>query len=142
MKNLNAALAEAGTRNPAAFGKVTVGDYQLAFEAQTYEHGGAGAPLALSLHVMEDGHPVEPWSAVTSCVVGAHVGPDEVIVKTYNEAEMMRELLLATGYFEDTGKRIRSAFAELEVWRLKEAFVQAFAAVTPFDATAASPAAP
>ena len=37
MKNLNAALAEAGTRNPAAFGKVTLGDYQLAFEARSEE---------------------------------------------------------------------------------------------------------
>lgn len=141
MKNLNAALAEAGTRNPAAFGKVTLGDYQLAFEAQAYAFG-EGAPLALALHVMEDGRPVEPWSDVTSCVRGAQVEPDEVIVKTYNESEVMREPLLATGYFEDTGKRIASGFAELEVWRLKEAFVQAFAAVTPFDATAASPAAP
>lgn len=138
MKKLNAAIAEAGTAKPAAFGSVAIGDYTLAFEAATYKYGGE-APLAVHLHVMDGDQPVEPFCDVTSCVQGASVAPDEIIVKTYNESEIIRDPLLASGYFVDTGRRVASGFAELEVWKLTRKFVDAFAVTTPFDAAAAVP---
>jgi hypothetical protein len=133
MQRLNAAIAITGSREPRAFGSAVIANYPVAFEAQMYQRGD-GAPLALQLHVMEDGYPVEPFGTLTTCVPGAQVQEDEVLVKTYFENDILREPLLASGYFEDTGRRVAAANAELEVWKITPAFVAAFATTYPtFD---------
>lgn len=140
MQRLNAAIAAAAVANPQPFGSVRVGEYHCAFEAQQYARG-YDVQLALQLHVMEDGKPVEPFGSVTSCVPDAKLNGDEIIVKSYFENEILREPLLATGYFEDTGRRLPVAVSgALEIWRLTPAFVTAFAAATPFERPASTAA--
>lgn len=58
------------------------------------------------------------WGHVTSCLPDSNLGPNEVLVKTYSENVPLREPLLASGMFTDTGRRIESGFVELEVWTL------------------------
>lgn len=46
--------------------------------------------------------------------------PDPALffAKTYSENEVLRSPLLASGLFEDTGLRLKSGHAELELWRI------------------------
>lgn len=41
----------------------------------------------------------------------------EVLVKTWSENEDLRQPMLDTGLFEDTGRRVPNGFIEAEVWR-------------------------
>lgn len=56
------------------------------------------------------------------------IADDEFFAKTYDENEPLREPMLATGLFEDTGQRAVGGFVELELWRLSAAGRQALAA--------------
>jgi hypothetical protein len=48
------------------------------------------------------------------------VGPGGLFyAKTWSENSLVREAALASGWFEDTGKRVPAGYAEAEVWRLK-----------------------
>lgn len=46
------------------------------------------------------------------------LAPDEFFAKTYDENEPLREPMLATGLFEDTGRRAVGGFVDLELWKL------------------------
>lgn len=63
----------------------------------------------------------EPWATLTVCIPGTQLAKDEVLVKTWAENEPMREHLLATGDFEDTGRRVPTGHVEAEVWRWMDA---------------------
>lgn len=65
--------------------------------------------------VSEDG---EPFGVLTTNLPNVQLAADEIIVKTIDENEPMREPALASGLFEDTGRRVQSGFSQFEVWRL------------------------
>lgn len=46
------------------------------------------------------------------------IADDEFFAKTYDENEPLREPMLATGLFEDTGRRAVGGCFDLELWRL------------------------
>ncbi|GGC22941.1 hypothetical protein [Pseudoduganella buxea] len=46
------------------------------------------------------------------------LGASEFFAKTYSGNSPLREPLLNTGLFIDTGRRVPSGFVDLEVWRL------------------------
>lgn len=78
------------------------------------EYPGRMGTNSYSLYC-EDGEPFTdlskaPWGLI-------ELAEDEVHMKFYSENEGLREPLLATGLFEDTGRRVPAGFAELEVWR-------------------------
>lgn len=52
---------------------------------------------------------------------GARIADDEFTVKSWSENEPLVAPMLATGLFEDTGRRIPSGYVEAPVWRLKDA---------------------
>jgi hypothetical protein len=49
----------------------------------------------------------------------AHLGPGEILVKTWDEAEIVLGPAMASGYFEDTGRRVQFGGAEAAVWRIR-----------------------
>jgi len=69
---------------------------------------------ALQLVCEEDD---EPWGTLTVNVPGTQLAENELLVKTWDENQPMREPALACGLFQDTGRRIRCGFTEAEVWR-------------------------
>lgn len=67
-----------------------------------------------------------PFMDLTSNVVGFRfLTPADVLVKTTGENEIMRDAVLATGFFEDCGRRIPSGYSYLEVWSITRAFMDA-----------------
>lgn len=63
---------------------------------------------------------LEPYSRLAVNVPQAEIGPHEFFARTYEENYELRGPLLASGLFEDTGKRIKSGFVSLELWRLRQ----------------------
>ncbi len=45
---------------------------------------------------------------------------DGILVKTWSENEAFAKAALATGLFEDTGKRFPTGFVEAQIWKLKD----------------------
>jgi len=43
---------------------------------------------------------------------------DEVIIKNWSENEDIAKAALASGYFQDTGKRISTGFVQAPIWRV------------------------
>lgn len=69
--------------------------------------------------VNDMGESVCTW---TVCIPGVELEAGEVIVKTWSENEILRDPLLATGIFEDTGKRRQpdpASFVLAEIWKVK-----------------------
>lgn len=102
---------------------------KMAFAASRYPY--VSSPLALEMWFQDRLPFWEPYTDLTKNVRPNDCLPGEIIVKTYEENEHLRGQLLALGYFLDTGKRIQSGFAELEVWQLTESFCAAFNLVHP-----------
>jgi hypothetical protein len=104
----------------------------LALRASRYAY--VGTPLCLQIwsQQQEDGGAYwEPFCDLTKNIRPNDCTDEQIIVKMFNENEPLREPLLKTGFFEDTGIRIQPSFAELEVWRLTPEFLAAFDAVVP-----------
>jgi len=81
-----------------------------------YPKGGA---IAVQLLLGDD--PDDGWTLSTNLVsYGARVATDEFTVKSWSENEPLIEPMLATGLFEDTGRRCPSGFVEAPVWRVKD----------------------
>jgi len=122
------AVAEAARGNARAFSAVSIGDTTVAFEAMLY----ADNTLALELHAMEEGRPVEPFSTLTVRVKNTDpMQSDEICVRLYGDNELFRTPMLASGLFADTRKRVAVGFAEVEIWQLTPDFVRAFIAAYP-----------
>lgn len=91
----------------------------LKFEGETLsitEEPGRFHTKSYSL-IAEDG---EPFTDLSKEPFGSGIdalADNEVQMKMYAENEQLREPLLATGLFEDTGRRVPAGYAELEVWR-------------------------
>ncbi len=123
-----AASTEAARKKHKVFGSVDIGGLTVSFEARLYPD----LNLALELHVVEGGRPIEPYTTLT--VRGRYHDPlkgDEILVKTCSENEMVREPMLASGYFVDTGNRVILNYSQFEVWQIAPAFVRAFMADFP-----------
>lgn len=104
-------------------------DVQLAFAASRYAY--VGTPLSLELWFKDQLPFWEPYTDLTKNVRPNDCLPGEIIVKTYEENEHLRDQLLALGYFLDTGKRIAAGYAQMEIWRLTDSFCAAFDQVHP-----------
>jgi hypothetical protein len=126
-------------QNPGLFGEFSAElghaePLKLAFTADRYAY--VGSPLALTLWCT-DGQSMplwEPYTDLTKNHRSFWLEPTEIVVKTYSENESVRQPLLDTGYFKDTGKRIHAGFVELEVWCITEKFAEAFDAVHGVEA--------
>lgn len=128
MKDINKALA-ALTRKargtPRLFGQMTVWARTLQISAGHYTAPlAAYAPLALELVDVTESP--EPWYTLTVVVRGiSTLAGDEIAVKTYDLDASMRAQILASGYFEDTERRLPAGYAQVEIWRLTPAFAEA-----------------
>lgn len=59
--------------------------------------------LTLSVNLPQDAHTLDE---------------DEFFVKTWSENEYFIQDILATGLFEDTGRRVSTGWVEAQVWRI------------------------
>jgi len=82
-----------------------------------YPAGGA-----IAVQLVADGAIPEPMATFSTNLVpsGAEVESDEFNVKSWSENEALVQPLMATGLFEDTGKRVPSGYVVSPVWRLKD----------------------
>lgn len=80
---------------------------------------------SISIQILEesgDDASLEPYIDITTNIEGAEnlLGENEIMVKTWSENESFIQPLLETGYFEDTGKKIRvSEWCEASIWKIK-----------------------
>lgn len=70
--------------------------------------------IALQLTEADGG----PYGTFSACIPGTDLAEGEFLAKTGSENEDLREPMLQTGLFVDTGRRVPSGFIELEVWKL------------------------
>lgn len=96
---------------------------------------GYGRPLTLQVEAFSPGYVDGGGTAVVLCdedgpfttlsvnATGTSeaLPKDEFCVKLWSENEPLREPLLASGLFEDTGRRIPLGYAFAEVWRITAA---------------------
>jgi len=135
----SAALAQVTLRIALAsndsklFGSVKFNGREIAFTTALYAY--VGAPLSIGLWCTgPDADDCGPYGDLTKARtrgMQVDLADNEVLVKTYNENDFLREPLLASGYFEDTLRRQEVGFVELEVWRITDKFVREFAAANP-----------
>lgn len=80
----------------------------------------AGGALAVLLESAEDGESIATFS-VNMRPYGHEVQDGDFIAKTYAENESLVAPMLASGWFEDTGRSVPCGFARAPVWRLRDA---------------------
>lgn len=59
----------------------------------------------------------EPIGKLTVNLPGEELGGGEFFVKTWSENEGIAAAALASGVFEDTGRRVPTGHVEAQVWR-------------------------
>ena len=77
------------------------------------------APRRAIMLVGVDKCPGERIATLTVNIPEAEIADDEIIVKTWSENEGIAKDALASGLFEDTGRRIPTGFVEAQVWRVR-----------------------
>lgn len=97
-------------KNIKNLGNITLYSEELRVEATNYNDGTQAVVL-----YDEDG----PYATFSVNMEGVVLAPGEFCAKTWSENEDMREPMLASGLFEDTGRRIKQGFIVAEVWRIK-----------------------
>jgi hypothetical protein len=77
---------------------------------------------AIAIQLVDDEDPSELLATFSTNLVpyGASVAGDEFCVKTWSENEALVAPMLATGLFEDTGRRVPSGHVVAPVWRIKD----------------------
>ena len=77
---------------------------------------------AIAIQLVDYKDPSEPLATFSTNLVpyGAAVAEDEFCVKTWSENEVLVAPMLATGLFEDTGRRVPSGYVVAPVWRIKD----------------------
>ena len=93
-------------------GSIIFGGENIAICVTTYTSDGSPAVQLYD----EDGMPYTTFS--TCLPTSSNLQPGELLVKTSDENADLREPMLNSGLFEDTGRRVQSGFAAAEVWRL------------------------
>lgn len=128
-QSIGVAAATAAARGKAKpFGNVALRDDTVCFEASLYPD----LNLAIDIHLTSNGRPVEPYASLTVRGPGwIALGVDEVLVKARDENELMREPMLASRNFRDTGRREHLNFSEFEVWQIAPVFVRSFVEAFP-----------
>lgn len=96
-------------------GSIAVGGRQMLLDQGNYKKG----EIAIQLVSIDDCGFPEPWGVLTTNIPGVHLDRDEILVKTWGENEQFRSPLLASGFFEDTGRRIPTGYVMAEVWQLQ-----------------------
>jgi len=94
---------------------------KLFIEMANYNSNSTKALFIQSLESDEDSFWLEPFVEVTTNLEGAEkfLGENEILVKTWSENESLIQPLLASGYFEDTGKRVDvSAWCKASIWKV------------------------
>mgnify|MGYP001228047524 CR=1 FL=1 len=83
-----------------------------------YPKGGA---IYVQLYTVGDDYP-EPLATLSTNLVpyGTSLADDEFSVKSWSENAPLIEPLLATGLFEDTGRRTPTGYASAPTWRIKD----------------------
>lgn len=85
----------------------------LEIHVSHYEEGGAPAVVLLDA---EDG---SSWAKLTVNVQGVKPVLPEILVKTWSENEPVARAALASGLFEDTGRRVPTGRVEAQIWRVR-----------------------
>ncbi len=82
-----------------------------------YPKGGA---IYVQLYTADGDEPPEPLATLSCNLVpyGAVLADDEFSVKSWSENEPLIDSMLATGLFEDTGRRTPTGFAVAPTWRI------------------------
>ena len=94
-------------------GFVTIDGEELSIHVAKYSADNSPAIELMA----EDG----PYARFTVCIEDSNLAPGELLVKTWNENDALREPMLGTGLFEDTGRRVTSGYVSAEVWRFRNA---------------------
>lgn len=103
-----------------------MGATKLKIEVTNY---GVDGRIALLTTTEDTG---EPWAKLTVNIEGAELAPGEFAVKDWAEGEEHAAAAMASGLFEDTGRRIPTGFVSAAVWRFKPAAPKADA-LAPFS---------
>lgn len=91
-------------------GKLKFNDEELQIRTTEYSDGRLAVVLRDSTGL--------PYATISENIPELELQPEEFFAKMRAENEDLREPLLATGIFEDTGRRVTNGFADSEVWRL------------------------
>jgi hypothetical protein len=77
---------------------------------------------AIAIQFVDDEDPSEALATFSTNLApsGAVLADDEFCVKTWSENEVLVAPMLATGLFEDTGRRVPSGYVVAPVWRIKD----------------------
>lgn len=60
-----------------------------------------------------------PYAKLTCNLPNEELAPNEFFVKTYSENTEVAVSALKSGLFEDTGRRAKSGYVDIHVWRFK-----------------------
>ncbi len=91
---------------------ITAFGQQLNVETAQYRNGR----LAIQLTDPEDD---QSWATFSCNLPDEPLRENEFFAKTWSENEPLREPMLASGKFIDTGRRVRTGFVEAEVWAIR-----------------------
>lgn len=69
----------------------------------------------IGLQLMDD---EGPYATFTYGLPGVALAEGEFLAKAGAENESLRQPMLDTGLFVDTGRRVESGFIEIEVWKM------------------------
>lgn len=72
---------------------------------------------ALVLHPVGGFSARDPFGVLTVNIPGVTLDEGEYLIKTWSENEHIAAAALASGLFEDTGRRVVCGETEAEVWR-------------------------
>lgn len=61
-----------------------------------------------------------PFGTLSANVPGVMLEAGELIIRTHAENQPLRQPLLKSGFFTDTGKRIPAGVVDLEIWKRAE----------------------
>ncbi|MCL4722808.1 MAG: hypothetical protein KJZ90_00835 [Rhodocyclaceae bacterium] len=79
---------------------------------------GNGRP-AIVMADKEDGL---PFGNLSTNLPDVHLGQNEIFVKTWGENGPLRQPVLESGLFRDTGRRVPAGHVEAEVWEMTFSF--------------------
>lgn len=91
-------------------GKVEINGEKISIMLGKYNKGGD----AIQLYCDEG-----PYATLSVNIPEISLEPGQIAVKTWMENESLREPMLGTGLFEDTGIRVPAGHADAEIWKLR-----------------------
>lgn len=89
---------------------LTVGNRTVATHYAEY----AGGRLAIKYVDIKSG---EPFSILTVNLPDDELADGEFFVKTWSENEKTAKAAIESGFYKDTGRRVKTGFVEAEVWK-------------------------